>query len=193
MTQSEIANALRQHITISEEDLQYFFKTAPVKKLRKNEFLVNAGDLDTPLHLIKSGYLMTYFYDQQEHPHVLQFGSEMWWTGDLDAFFKQKESFYTIKAMVPSEVYQVSRSLFEEMSQRTPQFDKYFRIIFQNALISHQRRIIRNISFTAEEKYLEFVKEYPKLELIIPQKYIASYIGITPEFLSKLRRKLAGK
>lgn len=191
MEQNEIANALQGKVKLSSSDLNLFFRLAQLKTYFKNEHLVKTGDYDVVFYLIKSGCLMTYFKDRQDQIHAIQFGQEMWWTGDLDAFFNQKASKYGIKALTEVEVYMLSKENFEKINKMSAAFETYFRQLFQNALISHQNRIIRNISYTAEEKYLEFVKIHPKLELIVPQKYIASYMGITPEFLSKLKRKLA--
>lgn len=191
MTQEEVAQYLKDKAGLNTADLDYFFEKAEFKLLQKNEHLIRAGDQNAYFVLIQSGSLMTYFKDQGDHIHAIQFGQEMWWTGDLDAIFNSRPSSYAIKALVPSEVYLLSKEDFEDLNQKHPSFESYFRGLFQNALISHQKRIIRNISFTAEEKYLEFVKLHPRLELIVPQKYIASYMGITPEFLSKLKRKLA--
>ncbi len=191
MDKEEIANALQEKVKLSAADLKFFFEIAELKQYSKNEHLVRTGDENVVFVLIKKGCLMTYFKDRQDHLHAIQFGQEMWWTGDLDAFFNQQVSKYGIKALTDVEVYLLNRDNFELINNRSPAFESYFRILFQNALISHQKRIIRNISYTAEEKYLEFVDLHPRLELIVPQKYIASYMGITPEFLSKLKRKLA--
>ncbi len=191
MEQNEIAKALQEKVKLSASDMDLFFQLAQLKAYPKNEHLVKTGDRNVVFFLIKTGCLMTYFKDRQDHLHAIQFGQEMWWTGDLDAFFNQKASKYGIKALTDVEVYLLNREKFELINQKSSAFESYFRILFQNALISHQKRIIRNISYTAEEKYIEFVKLHPRLELIVPQKYIASYMGITPEFLSKLKRKLA--
>lgn len=191
MKKEEIVDFLMDKAKFNAADLDYFFQKAQLKQLQKNEHLTRAGDQQVYFVLIKSGCLMTYFRDQNDHIHAIQFGQEMWWTGDLDAIFNQHSSNYAIKALTPSEVYLLSKKDFEDLNQKHPAFESYFRELFQNALISHQKRIIRNIAYTAEEKYLEFVKLHPRLELIVPQKYIASYMGITPEFLSKLKRKLA--
>ncbi|HET8861349.1 Crp/Fnr family transcriptional regulator [Marivirga sp.] len=191
MTQDEVAKYLKEKAGLSSAHLDYFFEKAKLKSLPKNIHLIRNGEYSVHFVLIKTGCLMTYFKDPNEHVHAIQFGQEMWWTGDLDAIFNQHPSNYAIKALTPSEVYLLSKEDFEDLNQKHPAFESYFRKLFQNALISHQKRIIRNISFTAEEKYLEFVKLHPRLELIVPQKYIASYMGITPEFLSKLKRKLA--
>lgn len=191
MTQKEIAQYLKEKADLDTTELDYFFQKSELKALQKNEHLIKSGDKNAHFILIKSGCLMTYFKDRNEHIHAIQFGQEMWWTGDLDAIFNDHPSKYAIKALAPSEVYLLSKKSFEDLNLKYPAFESYFRVLFQNALISHQNRIIRNISFTAEEKYLEFVKLHPRLELIVPQKYVASYMGITPEFLSKLKRKLA--
>ena len=132
---------------------------------------------------------MTYYEDANADPHVLQFGQKNWWTGDLEAFTNGGESFYTIKAILPSEVLELSYDSFVGLCAAHPVFDRFFRIIFQNSLISHQKRIMRNISSSAEERYDAFTDNFPKLELTVPQKYIASYLGITPEFLSKMRSR----
>jgi CRP-like cAMP-binding protein len=191
MKKEEIAEDLKEKAELSNADLDYFFQKAEFTSLQKNEHLIRTGDQKVHFVLIQSGCLMTYFKDQSEHVHAIQFGQEMWWTGDLDAIFNKHPSNYAIKALTPAEVYLLNKENFEDLNQHHPVFESYFRKLFQNALISHQKRIIRNISYTAEEKYLEFVKLHPRLELIVPQKYIASYMGITPEFLSKLKRKLA--
>lgn len=191
MTQEVVAKYIKEKAGLNTADLDYFFEKAQLISLQKNEHLIRTGENTVHFVLIKTGCLMTYFKDRNEHVHAIQFGQEMWWTGDLDAIFNQHPSNYAIKALAPSEVYLLSKVDFEDLILKHPAFEGYFRELFQNALISHQKRIIRNISFTAEEKYLEFVKLHPRLELIVPQKYIASYMGITPEFLSKLKRKLA--
>ncbi|WKK83727.1 Crp/Fnr family transcriptional regulator [Marivirga arenosa] len=191
MQKEEIINHFQSKVPITTDDINCFFDLVEFKSVKKNEHIVRQGDSSLYFILIKSGCLMTYFKDKHDHKHAIQFGQDMWWTGDLDAIFNSHESSYSVKAIMPSEVYLLSKENFEQLIQKCPVFEKYFRILYQNALISHQKRIIRNISYTAEEKYLEFVKIHPRLELIVPQKYIASYMGITPEFLSKLKRKLA--
>ncbi|MFQ3212634.1 MAG: CRP-like cAMP-binding protein [Marivirga sp.] len=192
MNQEEIADQIKAKITVSEEALDFFFKQMSLRKLSKNQHLIKEGGNEVHFILVKSGCLMTYF-KAKGHIHVIQFGSEMWWTGDMKAFTEDETSFYSIKAMRDSEVYLMDKVGLHKLLQKVPAFQEYFRIIFQNALISHQKRIVRNISYSAEEKYLEFIYKYPDIEQIVAQKYIASFIGITPEFLSKLKRKLAEK
>ena len=193
MERYQLIDRLCEQSDIPQKEIQDYLSKAEYRKVKKNEHIIRAGDTNVKLILIQSGCLMTYFEDSKNNLYAYQFGMEMWWTGDIEAMMKGNPSFFSIKALMPSEVYIIDIFLYNTMLNRQPLFQRYFRIIFQNALISHQKRVIRNISYTAEEKYLEFNETYPQLQMMIPQKYIASYLGITPEFLSKIRRKLAGK
>lgn len=189
----DVIENLKNYVPFEKEELQKFFNIAKYQRFKKNEILVKKGEVVSPFIFIRKGCLMTYFTDDKGFHHVLQFGLDKWWTGDLDSFVTGNLSAYTIKAMTDTEVLIFDKESFETLCAKSPDFEKYFRMLFQNSLVSHQKRIIRNISYTAEEKYLTFVKNYPKLELLLPQKYIASYLGITPEFLSMLKKKLAKK
>ena len=190
MTQEEITEHLAKTIGTTLEDVEAFFSLAEARSLRKNEYITVQGDHHVPFVLVKTGCLMTYHTDRNGDIHVLQFGTDMWWTGDLEAFFKDTPSLYAVKAVMDSEVYLLSKRNFEELLKRSPSMERYYRILFQNALVSHQKRIMRNISFTAEERFKAFKEAFPKLELLVAQRYIASYLGITPEFLSKMKRKM---
>ncbi|WP_228527535.1 Crp/Fnr family transcriptional regulator [Pararhodonellum marinum] len=193
MYSDSIIKNFRSYVDFQQKELDAFFDLAHYQKFKKNEMLFESGPGSCPFILIKSGCLMTYFTGEKDFIHVIQFGIENWWTGDLNSFMQEEASIYSIKAMANTEVYILGKKEFESLCAKFPNFEKYFRILFQNSLVSHQKRIIRNISFTAEEKYLTFTQNFGKLELILPQKYIASYLGITPEFLSMIRRKLAGR
>jgi CRP-like cAMP-binding protein len=136
---------------------------------------------------------MFYHTDASGTDHVIQFPTAGWWTGDLQSLNHGTPSMFSIKALVDSEIFVITRADLDRLLVQVPALEKYFRIIFQNALVSHQHRIIQNFSQTAEERYLWFQKKYPTLEQFVPLKYIASYLGITPEFLSKVRRNLMRK
>lgn len=190
MTEEEIVKNLFEKIGVESCDVDAFFDLAEAKSVKKNEYITAQGDHHVPFILVKTGCLMTYHTDRNGDIHVLQFGTDMWWTGDLEAFFKDTPSIYAVKAVMDSEVYLLSKKNFEELIKRSPAMERYYRILFQNALVSHQKRIMRNISYTAEERFKAFKETFPKLELLVAQRYIASYLGITPEFLSKMKRKM---
>jgi len=190
MNKAAIQQHIGKQVQLQEQEWEIFFAHFEYRSLARNELLCVAGDELVHFVLVESGCLMTYFTDREGHIHVMQFGTDMWWTGDLEAFTRGTGSRYSIKALMPSEVWLITRTGFEALVRRLPQLERYFRSLFQNALIAHQKRIIRNISYTAEEKYAEFIRTYPQVWQLVPQKYIASFMGITPEFLSKLRRQL---
>lgn len=190
LNEQQIIQNLKDAIGDDAADVGAFFRLAESRKLKKNEYITQQHDFNVPFILVKSGCLMSYHTDRGGDLHVLQFAADMWWTGDLEAFFKDKPSLYSIKAVVDTEVYVLSKKGFDEMLEVSPAFEKYYRILFQNALVSHQKRILRNISYTAEERFKSFKETFPKLELVVAQRYIASYLGITPEFLSKMKRKM---
>ncbi len=190
MTKEEIRANFRQRADLSEDDFRYFFHLVEERKLKKNKLLVEQGSTAPVMAFVKDGCLMTYHEDQEKFKHVLQFGMPSWWTGDLETFSKGTESLYSISTLLDSELYMLSADAFDQLLIKAPSFERYFRILFQNALVANQKRIIRNISFPAEERYKTFVRNYPKLELVVPQKYIASYLGITPEFLSKMKKRM---
>jgi len=192
MDRQQIASALRRKVPFTEDELALFFQLGERERYRKNAHLIQQGEEPNHFTLIVKGCVMTYCKDEQGNLHVIQFGTEMWWTGDLGAIFKGGESQYSLKAMSDVEVLFFSKQQFEVLTEKYISFERYFRLLFQNSLISHQQRIKRNITYSAEEKYLAFIEQHPKLELIVPQKFIASYLGITPESLSRLRRRLVG-
>ncbi len=191
MTESQIIQNIRKHTPLAEADTTTLFSFFTYRKLRKNEVVMAQGANPALFVLIKSGCLMTYHTDTQHQVHIIQFGTAMWWTGDLSGFTQSQPSQYTVKAMTPADVYVTDLPRFEKMMRTLPALERYFRVIFQNALVSHQKRIVINFAASAQEKYRAFQKQFPGLELIVPQKYIASYLGITPEFLSTIRHRKA--
>jgi len=121
------------------------------------------------------------------------FAVEEWWTGDLYSFLTQTPGNFIIDALEDTELLQISKDDLEKLYECVPKFECFFRLILQNAFVAQQQRINQNLSFTAEERYLHFIKKYPQLEQRLSQKQVAAYLGITPEFLSMIRRKLARK
>jgi CRP-like cAMP-binding protein len=119
------------------------------------------------------------------------FGIEDWWVSDLFSLLTNSPSSYYIDALEDTELLQISKSNLDELYERVPKFERFFRIILQSAYVAQQLRINQNLSFTAEQRYLNFIEKYPAFERRISQKQIAAYLGITPVFLSMLRKKLS--
>ncbi len=191
MNRSEILENFRSYVDMRDEDLDSFFEYGTRIELRKKEVLVEQSDQECYLTYVLKGCLMTSFYDPKGTEHVVQFALPKWWASDLEAFSSDMKSKYRIRAMLPTEVIKFDKDSMGELCERHPIFEEYFRKIFQNALVGHQRRIVENFSLDAEEKYKAFRKRFPDLEHVIPKKYIAAYLGITPQFLSNIRRRMA--
>ncbi len=151
------------------------------------------GEICKTENFIVKGCLRTYSVDQDGAEHIVMFGIEDWWVGDLYSFLMATPAQYYIDALEDTHVLQINKQNLDLLYERVPKFERFFRLIIQNAFIAQQNRINQNLSFTAEQRYLEFVKKYPHFEQRIPQKQVAAYLGMTPVFLSMLRRKLAGK
>lgn len=189
MDKSQILETVQKHVVLDQTAQEYFSSILILQSVKQGELLEKVGEISSGLIYVNSGCLMTYFTDAEAHDHVIQFAFSGWWTGDLHSITKRLPSIYTTRALADSQVSTLGKNQMEEMFQRHPVFERYFRITFQNSLVTHQNRIIQNFSASAEERYRNFQEKYPTLEQFVPLKYIASYLGITPEFLSKIRRK----
>lgn len=187
----KIVNHFNKHVPFSAEQLAVFFDYTEREVIEKNKYLTKTGNADTSFYLIESGCLVSYVTDEDDQKHVIQFSTDLWWTGDIEAIMKRTPSTWSIKATTRTIVYKLSTDHYEKLVNSHVQFERYFRILFQNSLIYQQKRIIGNISFSAKERYLSFMTQCPKIELKVTQKHIASYLGVTPEFLSKLKKQLA--
>jgi len=184
-----ILSHITRHVTLTQEEEKFFTSLLVPVKVKQGEFIEQAGEVTTNFIHVDSGCLMTYYTDKEGNDHVVQFSTAGWWTADLHSLTHQLPSIYSTRALADSEVFLLSKIRLEELVERYPVFERFFRIMFQNSLVTHQNRIVQSLSFTAEERYENFQQKYPQLEQYVPLKYIASYLGMTPEFLSKIRRK----
>ncbi len=192
MDTSGIIAQLERHISLDEKEKLSFSSMLIPAKLKQGDFVETVGKITSNFIHVNSGCLMTYFTDAEGTDHVIQFALAGWWTGDLHSFTKNEPSIYSTRALTDSEVFYLPKNDMEILLEKFPKLERYFRILFQNSIVSHQYRLIQNLSVTADERYENFSKRYPSLEQYVPLKYIASYLGITPEFLSKIRRKRSG-
>ena len=184
-----ILTHITRHVTLTKTEEDFFISLLLPLKVKQGGFAEKAGEITNNFIHVNEGCLMIYFSDKEGDDQVIQFATSGWWTGDLHSLTTQQPSIYTTRALADSEVLLLPKVRMEELLERYPVFERYFRIMFQNSLVTHQNRIIEAFSFTAEDRYTNFQKKYPQLEQFVPLKYIASYLGITPEFLSKIRRR----
>jgi CRP-like cAMP-binding protein len=188
-----ILQTIRQQIVLDEAEIDFLFSVLIPRPFKQGELIVKNGEPARYLLFANAGYLMTYYTDSDGADHVIQFTGEGWWSGDLYSFSDEPFTAYSTKALSAGEALLLPRSAHMQLLETYPKFERYFRIIFQKGVLRQQRRYIEAHATSAEERYQSFVRAYPNLARDIPQKYIASYLGITPEFLSKIRSRLANQ
>jgi CRP-like cAMP-binding protein len=188
-----IRKNISKYIQLSEEEFDYFISLLKTKRLRKKQFLLEEGEVCKFECFVNNGCLRQYILEDNGNEHIIQFAISDWWISDQYSFLTGLPSQYFIDALEDSEVLLIGKSSLEELYSKVPKFERFFRIAFQNSYVALQRRILANISQTAEERYLHFNKNYPDIEQKVPQHQVASYLGIKPESLSRLRKQLSGK
>lgn len=188
-----LLSAIGHHIQLNQTEQGVLLSLFEAKPVKAGELVEKAGQPSQHFVFVNMGCLMSYYTDVDGVERVMQFATASWWTGDLDSFTNAGPSNYGTRALVDSELLVITKANFDKLLEQVPVLEKYFRILFQNSLVAHQCRILQTLAATAEERYESFRQRYPSLEQFVPQKYIASYLGVTPEFLSKIRKRLSKK
>ncbi|HJV18661.1 MAG TPA: Crp/Fnr family transcriptional regulator [Sediminibacterium sp.] len=163
------------------------------KKLRRKQYLLQEGEVCRYFAFVEKGVLRSYNVDHKGVEHMIHFALEGWWMADIYSFLSGEPSNYNIDAIEDAELLMITLDSFEQMMVQVPGMERYFRILFQNNIISKERRLISSISYSAEEKYIRLAESNPELLQRIPLNLIASYLGITPETLSRIRKHLSQK
>ena len=184
-----ILQNVKKHIQLDKAEEEFFISLLDKKELRKKSFLLRQDEICKTENFIIKGCVRMYTIDEKGLEHIVFFGVEDWWVSDLYSFLTKTPSSYFIDALEDTEVLQLTKSKIDSLYERIPKFERFFRIMLQNAFIAQQNRINQNLSFTAEQRYQDFIKRFPQLEQRISQKQVAAYLGMTPVFLSMLRKK----
>ena len=188
-----ILQNISRHIQLDKTEEDYFVSLLQTKYLKRKDFLLKQGNICRTENFITKGCLRTYTIDDNDFEHIVMFGTEDWWVGDLFSFITQSPTDFFIDALEDTEIIQISKANLDRLFDRVPKFERFFRLILQNAFIAQQNRINQNLSYTAEQRYLDFITKYAQMEQRLSQKQVSAYLGITPVFLSMLRRKLSRK
>jgi CRP-like cAMP-binding protein len=193
VTTELILKNVSRHIQLDEKEKEFFISILQSRKLKRKEFLLKPGEISKTENFINKGCLRTYTVDANGFEHILMFAIEDWWTGDLHSFLTQSPATYFVEALEETEVIQYTKENLDRLLVEVPKFERFYRIMLQKSLISLHQRISQNLALPAEERYLNFTKKYPQLQERLSQKQVAAYLGITPIFLSMLRKKLANR
>lgn len=190
---SLILENIAKKVALTPQEEALFLSKTSVHFFKNKTMLLNAGEVCRHSYFVNSGVLRNFTIKDNILEHVLGFATQSWWIGDMYSLLTQQPATLFIQALEDTEVVMLSREnqmlLFEEI----PKLERFFRILTEKSLVAHQERLLDNLRLTAEERFEKFCKKHPDLVHTIAQKHIASYLGVTPEFFSKMKAKMLRK
>lgn len=186
----QLAKSIGDKVTLTEAEFELCKTFFIPKKIRRKQTLLLEGDVCTYNAFIEKGILRSYTTDEKGHEHIMQFAFEGWWITDLSSFLMGEHSTFTIEAIEDSELLLLTATAREELMDALPVFERYQRLLLQNAYIALQTRVNSALTATAEEKYTKLTISYPDIVARVPQHMIASYLGLSPETLSRVRKQI---
>ena len=186
-------NTLREKFKFTEDDLEKIKVELQPKKIRKKQYLLQEGDVCKFIAFVEKGSMRSYTIDEKGNEHIIQFALEGWTISDLYSFLTSEPATYTIDALEDSELVLINKASHERLLETLPRYETYMRLQLTGAYIAMQRRLTSIISLPLEERYASFTSVYPELVQRVPQHMIASYMGLTPETLSRVRRRMTKK
>lgn len=192
-----MADRLREHleqrVSLSDREYETIRSFFTPRRLRKRQFLLQEGEVCRQLAFVLDGCLRAYAVDAKGEEHILQFAIADWWISDLESFLGGTPSKQTIDALQDSEVLLLDVQARDGLMAEVPVMERFFRLLLEANYVATRRRIAETLSVSAEDRYLSFLKTYPSLAEQVPLGQIASYLGITPQSLSRIRKELATK
>lgn len=184
---------IAKHINLSTEEFESFSSLFQTKTIKKKQFLLQEGEVCKFEGLVIRGLFRVYHIDTDGFEQVLYFAIENWWITDIDSFTNESPSQLFIEALEDSEVLLISKKDKEFAYEHLPKIEKLFRVMTQKTHVALQRRMIDNLSKTADQRYEDFIEKYPLLFQRLTNLQIAAYLGISHEFLSKIRKKITSR
>ena len=190
---ASILQNISKHVSLTKEEETMFLAKTETKFVKAKTILFSAGKIADSTYFVNSGILRSFTINDNIIEHVLHFACEGWWIGDMYSYISEKPGNLFIEVLEDAEIVSISKENHQQLYREIPKLERFFRILAENSLVSHQERLMDNLSLTAEERFEKFCFKYPTLLQRIPQKQIASYIGVTPEFFSKMKAKMLKK
>lgn len=184
---------LSKYVTLSQEEIQVIDSLFSFRSFRKHQYLLQEGEINRHETFIVKGVTRTYEVDEKGQEHIVQFGLEDWWVGDLYSFLTETPSKYNIDCLEDSQVFQITKPNLETLYEKVPKMERHFRIIIQNAFIASTNRVASSLVKSAADRYLDFIAQYPQIERRVPNHQIAAYLGIAPQSLSRIRAQAQKK
>lgn len=188
-----LLDTIAKHVTLTPEEQERVLSATECRTYKSKSILLKEGEVCLYSYFVIKGILRSYTVDENGVEHVVSFASPGWWIADMYSYLSQRPGQLYIETNEESEVILLSKENQERLYEEVPKTERFFRILIENSLVANQQRLIDNLSFTAEARYDKFTKKHPDLIHCLPQKQIASYIGVTPEFFSKMKARLLKK
>lgn len=188
-----ILDNISKHVSLTPEEERIFLSKTETFQVKSKTLLLHSGEVSQHTYFVNSGILRSFTINDNIIEHVLHFACEGWWIGDMYSYISEKPGNLFIEVLEDAEVVSISKENHQILYQEIPKLERFFRILAENSLVAHQERLMDNLSLTAEERFEKMCKKYPSLIQRVPQKHLASYIGVTPEFFSKMKARLLKK
>ena len=188
-----ILENISKHVSLTLEEEKLFLSKTETKQFKAKTILLNSGEIANCTYFVNSGILRSFTINDNIIEHVLHFACEGWWIGDMYSYISEKPGNLFIEVLEDSEVVSISKENHQILYAEIPKLERFFRILTENSLVAHQERLMDNLSLTAEERFEKMCKKYPSLIQKVAQKHLASYIGVTPEFFSKMKSRMLKK
>lgn len=188
-----ILDNIALHVPLTQEEQEHFLSKTQTRRFKPKTILLNSGEICRQSYFVNSGILRSFNINDNIVEHVLNFACEGWWMADMYSLISQKPGNLFIEVIEECEVVLLTKENQEQLYHDIPKLERFFRILTENALVANQQRIMDKLSLSAEARFDKFCQKYPTLIQHIPQKQIASYIGVTPEFFSKMKSAMVRK
>jgi CRP-like cAMP-binding protein len=188
-----ILENIAKHVSLTPEEQVLFLSKTETTFYKAKTILLSSGEVCKHSYFVNSGILRSFNINDNIVEHVLSFSCAGWWISDMYSFFSQKPGQLFIEVLEDAEVLSLSKENQEQLYLEIPKLERFFRILIENSLVANQQRLMDNLSLPAEERFDKFCKKYGTLVHKVPQKQIASFIGVTPEFFSKMKARLLKK
>ncbi len=188
---ANILKNVSKYITLTEEEQSLFTSMLEFRLIPKKTVMLREGEICQFEGYIQKGCVRIYYINENGCEVTLSFAVEDWWVSDVGSFYEKKPSIFFIETLEDTEMHIFTLNNKEKVLATIPKFERIFRLLVQRNLSAIQNRLVKNISKPATERYLEFIRIYPSVPLRIPQYYIASYLGVSPEFISTIRKRLS--
>lgn len=181
---------IQKKVDITKAEIELLKSFFTEKKLRKKQYLLQEGEICKNLTFVNKGILKSYIRDGKGNERINLFAFEGWWISDFNSFLNEEKAYLNIDAIEESDLLSISRENYEALTLKIPIMDRYFRILYQNSLVTKDQRLVISNNFTAEEKYRQLVDRYPEITQKLSHALIASYLGLSPETVSRIRKKI---